>query len=190
MTEQDGRFTLYTLVPTDVTVRTLLIIVFWGGLGIFLLVYPTPNPEGVRQFWKVYFFGIAFFATITASQIYDRRLYRWSYDADTIYFRPDGLTWKLKPRPEWVIRYDEVAEMIAVRGRMNLKPFEYIHIARAEPHGDERYFLSRIYLRENELKTFLRFAYTKIPQKFPADIIDYMNAEPGWVERKQIEAAG
>jgi hypothetical protein len=184
MREENGRKYLFSLIPTDITYRTGCFIIIILGLTIFGIIKGRDASEILTTF-----FGFAAFIGIpTALQIYINKGYRASYDDEAIYLRPDGVNWRLQYKPENVMRYADIAELYADGGNMGLQPFEFIEIQRKGWDGEERFFLSRVYLRENQLKELLRFAYTKIPNKFTQDIIDYMNAEPGWIERKQMEA--
>jgi hypothetical protein len=186
MTEANGRKYLFSLIPTDVTVRTGFIIIFLLGIAILGVVNPTGR--NMLEFWKFYlilFIGVAFF---TALQIYINKGYRVSYDDEALYLRPDGTNWRLQYKAEFVMRYADIGELYTDGGNMNLSPFEFIAIQRKGWDGEERFFLSRIFLRENQLKQCLRFIHSKIPSKFPQDIIDYMNAEPGWIETQQMKA--
>ncbi len=184
MREVDGRKYLYSLVPTDITIRTGFFIVLLACLAIFL--FTNPDHRG-RFFLLPHYLGLlAFLFSLTAFQIYINKGYRVSFDDDAIYLRPDGIGWNFQYKPNRIMRYDEVGELYASGGNMNLSPFEFIEIQRVGWDGEERFFLSRIFLRENQLKELLQFTYTKIPDKFPQDVIDYMHAEAGWIERAQI----
>ena len=188
MREANGREYLFSLIPSDITMRTGFLIVILLCFGIFGLVNPYNVKLGFAAL-KIYVFMILFFGIPTALQIYINKGYRVYYDDDAVYLRPDGTNWRLQYTPERVMRYADIGELYADGGNMNLSPFEFIEIQRKGWDGQERFFLSRIFLRENQLKECLRFMHGKIPHKFPQDVIDYMNAEPGWVERKQIEAS-
>lgn len=190
MTEQDGRFTLYTMIPSFITFRTIFIIIMLGGVSLFGLYKQMERGVFDPDSWIWLIVSIPFAGILTAFQIYFNRGYRVSYDDEAIYMRPIGLNWKLQhSQPENIMYYTDIDHMEAVVTPVINDPFDYIHLNRANWDGDELFALSRSCLRDNELKTLLRFMYTKIPEKFSQDIIDYMNAEPGWVERKQIEAA-
>ncbi len=187
MREENGRKYLFSLIPTNITVRTGFIIILLLGIAILGIVNPTGR--NMIEFWKFYIMLVAGATFFTALQIYLNKGYRVSYDEEAVYLRPDGTNWRLQYKPERIMRYADIGELYADSGNMNLSPFEFIEIQRKGWDGEERFFLSRIFLRENQLKECLRFMHGKIPHKFPQDVIDYMNAEPGWVERKQIEAS-
>ena len=187
MIQDDNRTRLFTLIPTDVTYRTVVLLVI--GIGVFI-IWPlaVPNLAHQEESLKIaiiYFCGIAL---ATAFQIYINKGYRVSYDEVALYLRPDGIGWNLRYKADTVMRYDDIGEIYADAGNMKLTPFEFIEIQRKGWDGVERFFLSRVFLRENQLKELLRFMHGKIPEKFPQDIIDYMGAEPGWIEQQQMKA--
>jgi hypothetical protein len=155
------------------------------GLAIFGLINPFGVPTG-RRVWQPYFVIVSGLTLLTVLQIYINKGYRVSFDDDAIYLRPDGIGWNFQYKPDRIMRYDEIGELYASGGNGNMSPFEFIEIQRIGWDGEERFFLSRIFLRENQLKELLLFVHTKIPDKFPQDIIDYMHAEAGWIERGQI----
>ena len=187
MREANSKKYLFSLIPTDITVRTVGLIILLICLGIFL--FTNPDDRGRFFLLPIYLLMVAFFAVPTALQIYINKGYRVSYDEEAVYLRPDGTNWRLQYKPERIMRYADIGELYADSGNMNLSPFEFIEIQRKGWDGEERFFLSRIFLRENQLKELLRFMHGKIPNKFPQDVIDYMNAEPGWIEQKQMEAS-
>jgi hypothetical protein len=187
MREENGRKYLFSLIPTNITFRTGFFSIAFLALAIFGILYPTDSHRNY-EFWKGYIIGISGITLFTALQIYINKGYRVSYDDDALYLRPDGINWRLQYKAEFVMRYADIGELYADGGNMNLSPFEYIEIQRKGWDGEERFFLSRIFLRENQLKELLRFMYGKIPNKFPQDVIDYMNAEPGWIETQQMKA--
>jgi hypothetical protein len=185
MREANGRKYLYSLIPSDVTYRTGCLIIAAIGLTIFGIINRLNvkwNFEDVR----VIIIAATSLILLTALQIYINKGYRVSFDDDAIYLRPDGIGWNFQYKPDRIMRYDEIGELYASGGNGNMSPFEFIEIQRIGWDGEERFFLSRIFLRENQLKELLHFVYTKIPDKFPQDVIDYMHAEAGWIERGQI----
>lgn len=187
MTENNDRTRLFTLIPTDITVRTGFIIVLFSGIGVFGF-FSTVDTYQKYEAFKAVFSGFCIFIFFTAFQIYINKGYRASYDEVALYLRPDGIGWNLRYKADTVMRYDAIGEIYADAGNMKLTPFEFIEIQRKGWDGEERFFLSRVFLRENQLKELLRFMYDKIPEKFPQDIIDYMGAEPGWIEQQQMKA--
>lgn len=187
MIQDDNRTRLYTLIPTDVTYRTVALIIFFGGIGIFGLTSDL-DANAKKETWGFLLIVIGVIALATAFQIYINKGYRVSYDEVALYLRPDGINWNLRYKADTVMRYDDIGEIYADAGNMKLAPFEFIEIQRKGWDGEERFFLSRIFLRENQLKDLLRFMHGKIPDKFPQDIIDYMGAEPGWIEQQQMKA--
>ncbi len=188
MREQNGRKYLFSLIPTDITFRTGMLIILFLGLLIFGIINPYNVKLGYEAI-KIYLFMILFFLIPTALQIYINKGYRVSYDDEALYLRPDGTNWRLQYKADRIMRYADIGELYADGGNMNLSPFEFIEIQRKGWDGQERFFLSRVFLRENQLKELLRFMHGKIPHKFSQDVIDYMNAEPGWIEQKQMEAS-
>ncbi len=182
MREENGRKFLYSLIPTDITIRTGFLLFLFFALAIFGIV----KGRDLVEIILVFFAMVAFLSIPTALQIYINKGYRVSFDDDAIYLRPDGIGWNFQYKPDRIMRYQEIGELYASGGNMNLSPFEFIEIQRVGWDGEERFFLSRIFLRENQLKELLQFTYTKIPDKFPQDVIDYMHAEAGWIERAQI----
>ena len=189
MREENGRKYLFSLIPTNITLRTGFFIIAFLALAIFGYI----NPYNVRKLnfedWKFIIIVISGLTFFTALQIYINKGYRVSYDDDAVYLRPDGTNWRLQYKADRIMRYADIGELYADGGNMNLSPFEFIEIQRKGWDGQERFFLSRIFLRENQLKELLRFMHGKIPHKFSQDVIDYMNAEPGWIEQKQMEAS-
>ena len=188
MIEMNSRKYLFSLIPTDITFRTIIFIIIFSILAILGYVNPY-NVEWNYDDLKFIVLAISGFTFFTALQIYINKGYRVSYDDDALYLRPDGTNWRLQYKAEFVMRYGDIGELYADGGNMNLSPFEFIEIQRKGWNGQERFFLSRVFLRENQLKELLRFMHGKIPHKFPQDVIEYMNAEPGWIEQKQMEAS-
>ena len=187
MIEENGRTRLFTLIPSDITYRTIVFIVLLVALGIFGLTRDL-DVHRTHELWKGYVIGFCGITVATAFQIYINKGYRVSYDEVALYLRPDGIGWNLRYKADTVMRYDDIGEIYADAGNMKLTPFEFIEVQRKGWDGEERFFLSRVFLRENQLKELLRFMHGKIPEKFPQDIIDYMGAEPGWIEQQQMKA--
>jgi hypothetical protein len=189
MREVAGRKYLFSLIPTDIVYRTVILSIIFLVVFIYAMNKPENSDLTYFEMAKIPIVVILFISIPTALQIYINKGYRVSYDDEALYLRPDGTNWWLQYKPENIMRYADIGELYADGGNMNLKPFEFIELQRKGWDGQERFFLSRIFLRESQLKELLRFMHGKIPNKFPQDIIDYMNAEPGWIEQKQIEAS-
>jgi hypothetical protein len=185
MRETDGRKYLFSLIPTDVTYRTVALMIVFTGVAVFG-IFKGRNLSDIVQ---LFFFMATPIIVAAILQIYINKGYRVSYDDEALYLRPDGIGWNLRYKPDRVMRYDEIGELYASSGNMGLSPFEFIEVQRIGWDGEERFFLSRVFLRENQLKECLRFVYSKIPHKFPQDVIDYMDAEPGWIELQQMKAS-
>jgi hypothetical protein len=177
MRERDGRLYLYTRIPTDIAFRNWLAALIFGGLTIWEILSPNYGRYSEYELWKfslstdlVLFLG-------ASVQVYINKGYRLSYDREAIYFRPDGVTWKLTYRDDWVLRFEDIDKLIAECGQSNIQPFEFINLWRTTWDGVERFFVSRIFLKDAEIKEFLHFLFEKRPDIFPQDVIDYMNAD-------------
>ena len=84
MTENNDRTRLFTLIPTDITVRTGFIIVLFSGIGVFGF-FSTVDTYQKYEAFKAVFSGFCIFIFFTAFQIYINKGYRVSYDEVALY---------------------------------------------------------------------------------------------------------
>lgn len=185
MIEIEDRKYLYTLIPPDVAVRAIIFIIAYIVTMGFII--GNPQDSDVEEAWFWLFILILFTCAWFWFQIYVSKGYQASFDDEAIYLRPNGLGWNLRYQEDRIMRYDDIGEMFTSAGRTNMRPFEFIEIQRKNWDGSERFFLSRGFLRDHELKELLRFAQTKIPDKIPQDVIDYLEAEPSAREKRVME---
>jgi hypothetical protein len=75
------------------------------------------------------------------------------------------------------LRYEDIDKIVAEQGRANIQPFEYIALWRSTWDGVEEIFVSRMFLRDAEIREFLHFLYVKCAEKFPEDVIEYMESD-------------
>jgi hypothetical protein len=171
----NDRIVLYTRVPPDIAVRNWMLVFFFGGLTIWEIFAPNYGRYSEYELWKFALTTNLIIFLIASFQVLMNKGYRLSYDDKAVYFRPDGFNWQLRYRDEWILRYVDIDKIIAEQGQANIQPFEYIALWRATWDGKEEIFVSRMFLREPEIREFLRFLYTKCADKFPDDVIEYMN---------------
>lgn len=185
MIEIEDRKYLYTLIPAGVTMRIIVVVV----MSIIFVPWGIFGNEGrdMIEYWRGVAVLLTIFPALLAIEVYFSKGYRVSYDDEAIYWRPHGFRWNLRYGEDHIMRFEDIEEMFPSVGRTNMSPFEFIEIQRKNWDGSERFFLSRGFLRDHELKELLRFMQTKVPDKFPQDIIDYLEAEPSAREKRVME---
>jgi hypothetical protein len=175
MDTEIGRVVLWTKTPPDLVARNWILVIFFGSVLMWasFTTVAAGNSRFVALGWLLSGYGVL--ALIAYVQVLMNKGYRLSYDDTMIFFRPDGFKWNLRYLEEWTLRYEDIDKIVAEPGRMNMQPFEFIHLWRATWDGRERFFVSRMFLKDVEIREFLRFLYTKCPDKFPPAVMEFMN---------------
>ena len=155
---------------------------FFVGLLIWGAFF-TPNLPGNQelQWFKDVGLGILLVATSLALLIWSNKTYQISYDDDAVYMGSMPWHWsKLRfVKTETTMRYDEIAELGAGQGE-GILPFAYIAFLREgggwKENGEweEKFFVSRYQLRDDDVRQFIDHLHTKIPDKFPLEVLEYM----------------
>jgi hypothetical protein len=182
MIEKDGRYWLFTRMRPDIFVKIVVLVVFFGGMFIFGAFFSKIDyKEKLETFWDMTL-GVLFLGSLIAILIWSNKTYKISYDQNAVYM--GGAEWRWNRlrfvRVESTMRYDEVAELGAGQGQ-GILPLAYIAFRREgggfKENGEfeEHFFVSRFQLRDEEVRQFAQFMYTKIPEKFPPELIEFMN---------------
>ena len=187
MIEKNGRFYLKTKIPINIRVNLLIWTTVFGGVFIwanFLHVSELQTQATQLEWNKSFFAFLSMFAPLLIFQVWLNKAYKISYDADAVYMTDRLWRWKLMPFPliDNIMRYDEIADMATTEGNANIQPFEYIPLRREGGEWEERFFISRIYCDDDEIRELLHFMHGKIPDKFPPELIGFMNDEPIYAE--------
>lgn len=174
MKQEGGRTVLFTRMPPDLAIRNWIAVIFLGGVLIWGILRDINNPNSDYSGTITYIYGLTFIFFVAAFQIYIEKGYRVSYDDKAVYLRPDGVTWTLGYRAENSMRYDDIGEIVLEYGKADMRPFEYVHLWRKGWDGKERFLISRMFLKDPEVREFFRFLYSKCPENIPESVIEYM----------------
>jgi hypothetical protein len=175
MSTTTNRVYLYTRTPPDLVMRNWIAVVVFSGPVIASFFLTLPKGNTYFEIYSFYILGVLFAAFLMYFQSYMNKGYRVSYDDEAVYLRPDGVTWRLGYRAETAMRYDDISEIVPEYGHADMRPFEFVNFWRKDWDGKEQFFVSRMYLKDSELREFFRFLYTKCPDKFPEGLVEYMN---------------
>jgi hypothetical protein len=174
-----GRFILRTRLPPNLQVQYLIYATVFIGLFIFGWLFSKVSYEIKLDLLKNFIILLAVLSPIILFQLWLNKSQTSYYDDDALYFGLAEWQWrKLRfVQTEIVLRYDEIAEIVTV-GELNIQPFVYVRFRREGRDWVKNPFLSRLFLRDEEIKECLRFMYTKVPDKYPPELIDFMNSPP------------
>jgi hypothetical protein len=181
MREQNGRHYLFTQIPINYRLNMIVWTTFLIGAYIFAKICgPTNNTGYLASDLDRFFFYIMGMAVPLFSLLaWSSRSYKLSYNSDALYLSIPFWKWD-KLRYVWdetAMHYDSIDELMTTPGRANIRPFEYVLLRRKGGEWEENFFVSRIYCRDNEIRQLLEFLYTKCGEKFPPELVDFMNAE-------------
>lgn len=175
MSRQSQRLFLHTRIRPDLVMRNWIAVVVLSGPGIASFFVTLPEGNTYSEIYSFYIPGVLFAAFLMYFQNYMNKGYRISYDDEAVYLRPDGVTWTLGYRAETAMRYDDISEIVPEYGHADMRPFEFVNFWRKDCDGKERFFVSRMFLKDPEVREFFRFLYTKCPENFPESLSEYMN---------------
>lgn len=164
---------LRTLVPTDLTFRTALFLVMYAALAIWLFV---DHPEAFSDSETLKFGGVVLGLALLATlfDLYLRRGYRISFDETAVHWRKVGFRGRLSNTI--VMPFNAITEIIAEQGRMGMKPFEAV-VLRTGVHDIPDIFLSRLYLRREDIQDLLAVVSSKSDAVFDDNVREFMMAE-------------
>ena len=140
-----------TLIPTDFTFRTVLILLIYSALAIWDFVDCTVSLSDVES--------LKFGGTVTAGlvlaslfDLYLRRGYKVTYDDSAIYWRKVGFHGKFSNVVAMPL--NAITDVFAEPGSLGVKPFE-VAVLRAGEHDIPDILLSLLYLRKEDIKDIL-----------------------------------
>ncbi|WP_430444824.1 hypothetical protein [Sphingorhabdus contaminans] len=178
MTEKDGRWWLFTRMTPDIFVKIVIFTLLFGGMIIADIFFGTLKGEARLEWYKYIFFGVLVICAGMAVLIWSNKTYKISFDDTAVYM--GGVEWRWSKlgyvRVENMMRYDDIAELGAGQGQ-GILPLAYIAILRQGSDWDsgEKFFVSRYQLKDDDVREFAEYLYTKIPEKFPPELIEFMN---------------
>jgi hypothetical protein len=178
MTEKDGRLWLFTRMSPDIFLKIVILTLLFGGILVWGAFF-SPKLPGNREveWFKNLGLLILLISCGMALLIWSNKTYKISFDADAVYM--GGVEWRWNKlgfvRVESAMRYDEIAELGAGQGE-GILPLAYIAILRRGSEWDsgENFFVSRYQLKDDDVREFAQYLYTKIPEKFPPELIEFM----------------
>jgi hypothetical protein len=183
MIEINGRYWLFTRMRPDIFVKIVVLTLFFGGMLVWEVLAPEPISSKQLRSLKDLGLGALLLYGMIGILIWSNKTYKISYDADAVYM--GGSEWRWRKLRfvgiENVMRYDEIAELGAGQGD-GIYPFAYIAFLREgggyKDNGEweEKFFMSRLQLKDIEIREFLDFLYTKIPEKFPDELLEFMQS--------------
>lgn len=178
MIEKDGRWWLFTRMTPDIFVKIVILSLTFGGMFIAEIVAGKLEGDERLEWYKYMLFGMLFLASLLAVLIWSNKTYKVSFDENAVYM--GGVEWRWNKlgyvRVENMMRYDDIAELGAGQGQ-GILPLAYIALLRRGSDWDsgEKFFVSRYQLKDDDVREFAEYLYTKIPEKFPPELIEFMN---------------
>ena len=161
---------LRTLIPTDLTMRTIVMLLLFAGLAAWFLLEP-PTEEVARQLWPPFWIVGGGLVLISLFDSFLRRGYRVSYDDQAIYWRKVGFRGKLNVPV--VMPFAAITDVSAEAGSLGVRPFEVAVLsARAEDIPD--IMLSRLHLQKWDIKALLSEVSARSHASFDAKVRDFM----------------
>lgn len=164
---------LSTLVPTDLTFRTVLGAAMFAAVAIWLFVV-HPEAFSDRETLKFGGWVLGPCIVVTAFDFYMRRGYRISFDDTIICWRKVGFRGRLSNTI--VMPFDAITEVFAELGSLRVKPFEAA-VLRAGMHDIPDIFLSMLYLRSGDIKDLLAEVSRRSDAVFEDEVREFMAAE-------------
>jgi hypothetical protein len=162
-----------TLIPTDLTFRTALLLVMFAAVAIWLFV-EHPAAFNDRETLKFGGWVLGPLFLVTAFDLYLRRGYRISFDETAIYWRKVGFRGRLSNTI--VMPFDAITEIFAEPGSIGVKPFEAA-VLRAGMHDIPDISLSRLYLRRGDIRDILVEVSGKSDAVFENEVRKFMAVE-------------
>lgn len=156
----------------------IFVILAGCALGIFNIVARDAEPVGDV-------FGPAMILSLPVLfLILNARGYRLSYDANAIYMRPQGISWKLRYHREVSMRYNEIEKMQGEWGGLGYKesggglftPFRYIRLYRINGDDKEEFVIDPFDLIHEDMQSLVRYILEKRPDLETKKITDYLSS--------------
>jgi hypothetical protein len=177
MTEKNGRYWLFTRMRSDIFLKIVVLTIFFSALLAWTIIDPMPDWEKQLQSFKDLGYFALFLSTCLAILIWSNKTYKISYDADSVYM--GGVEWRWSKlrfiRVENAMRFDQIAELGAGQGE-GILPLAYIAFRREGGDWEEHFFVSRFQLHDDDVRQFAQHMHSNIPEKFPVELIEFMNA--------------
>jgi hypothetical protein len=178
MNEGDKSIFLYTKITPDLKLQWFIMLCVFLGMPLYFWIKQGGefNSNQIIGMWDAGKGILSIFGPIIIFQIWLNKWYKISYDDDALYM--GGREWQWRKlrfvRVENRLAYEDIAEIATTPGEANVQPFEYILFRREGGEWEEQFFVSRIYLLDDEIRELLQFMYTKCPEKYPQELIDFM----------------
>jgi hypothetical protein len=175
MTEKDGRLWLFTRMRPDIQIKIIAFSVLFGGIFIAGSIWGKLEGEALLEMYKNIAIMLMICVIGISILIYSNKTYKISYDDDSVYMGGTKWSWRKfrDVRTEVSMRFDEIAELGAAQ-TPGVTPFTYIAFLRCGGEWEERFYVSRLQLRDDEMKELFRHMYAKIPEKFPPELIEFI----------------
>ena len=177
MTEQDGRHWLFTRMTPDLFLKVVTLVVLFGGMFIADIFVGKLEGDARLEWYKNMGFGLLLLSSMVGFLIWLNKTYKISFDRDAVYMSSVEWRWNKLGyvRVESTMRYDDIAELGAGQGQ-GILPLAYIAIRRRGSEWDsgEEFFVSRYQLKDTDVRQFAEYLYTKIPEKFPPELLEYI----------------
>ena len=174
MIEDNGLYILKTIVSKDIIFRSFILM----SILVIAIILDALSEKSLIDFLtRSKFTAVAFsaFFAITILQIYFRMGYRISFDSVSIYLRPEGLNLRLKRHSQINLPYTDISSAHAESGNLNIYPFEFIRLTSKTRDLGKEFFLSRMFLDEDDLRTLVLELYRQRPDIFDDRLSDYIS---------------
>ena len=163
---------LPTLVPTDFLFRSALLLVIYIGLTIFWFT-GSDHPLDNTEFYKGILYSLLIVIPASLFDLYLRRGYKVCYDETAVYWRKVGFGKGLSN--PIVMPYAAISHVFGEPGTLGMKPFEAV-VLRSEEQEIPDVILSRMYLRNGDIKSILQKAYNTSDAMFEQEVKNFMNS--------------
>jgi len=181
MTEKDGRWWLFTRMTPDIFVKIVIFALFFGGVIIADIFVGKLEGDAQLEWYKGMGLFFVFVCCCIALLIWSNKTYKISFDENAVYMGSVEWRWNKLGyvRVENMMLYDDIAELGAGQGQ-GILPLAYIAILRRGSDWDsgEKFFVSRYQLKDDDVREFAEYLYTKIPEKFPPELIECSPSAP------------
>jgi hypothetical protein len=160
-------------LKTKIPVHIHIALVFFALISIGMILIYFDNQASLWDVIGVYSLGF----TLNFLALRLNKSYLLGYNEDAVYFRPDGLNWKLQFLPSILVRYEDIELAQGEMGKiLNLGIMPFSHISVYGKDGEYMY-LSPFSLYHHEMQPLVRKIYEKNPEACAQNVIDYLNSD-------------
>lgn len=160
---------LKTKIPVHIYIM-MAAFIFGNFLGLYGAFF---GKESIYDFILPLFISSLFIYLVLRLN----KSYLLGYNEDVVYFRPDGLNWKLQFLPSILVCYEDIELVQGEMGKilnLGIMPFSHISVY---GKGGEYMYLSPFSLYHHEMQPLVRKIYKKNPEACAQNVIDYLNSD-------------